>query len=147
MKREKILISACLTGEKVTYKGTSNKSPYFEALLEKYDLVPFCPEVEGGLKVPRSPSEIKGDKVINEKSKDVSDNYKEGASKAVMLCELLGIKKAILKEKSPSCGVHQVYDGSFTHTLIDGKGITTTALEKKGIKVYSEEEIPLLLED
>ncbi len=147
MKREKILISACLVGENVTYKGKNNKSPYFEMLLEKYDLVPFCPEVEGGLKVPRAPSEIKEDKVITQKGKDVTDNYLEGASKAIMLCELLSIKRAILKEKSPSCGVHKVYDGSFSNKLIEGKGITTTALEKKGIKVYSEEEIPLLLED
>ncbi|MCD8195383.1 MAG: DUF523 domain-containing protein [Coprobacillus sp.] len=145
MKKEKILISACLVGDKVKYDGTSNKLDSLDLLLDKYDLVPFCPEIEGGLNIPRTPAEINGDKVINQKGKDVTDHYNEGASKALLLCEYLGIQKAILKEKSPSCGVHQIYDGSFTHKVIKGEGITTRLLKSKGIEVYSEDEIDLLL--
>lgn len=135
---EKILISACLIGDNTTYEGKNNLIPEYKALLEKYELVPFCPEVEGGLKIPRAPSEIKGDKVINKKGIDVTKEYLLGANKALAICEYLGIKIAILKENSPSCGSSYIYDGSFSHKLIPGKGTTTSLLVSKGIKVYSE---------
>lgn len=142
---EKILISACLVGDKVRYDGKSQYHPLVKDLLEKYELVPFCPEVEGGLKTPRSPSEIVKDKVINTLKKDVTKNFVEGAKKALMICQYLNIKTAVLKDKSPSCGVHQIHNGKFDNNLIKGKGITTTLLEAHGIKVLSEEEIEKLL--
>ena len=142
---EKILISACLIGDKVKYNGGDNLSSKIDALLEKYELVPFCPEVEGGLSIPRNPSEIQGEKVMMNNGNDVTDNYLEGASKAMMLCHYLKIKIAILKERSPSCGVHEIYDGSFSKRIIDGQGITTKKLLSCGIKVYSESEIDDLL--
>lgn len=142
---EKILISACLVGENCKYNGGNNLSPKVEALLEKYELVPFCPEVEGGLKIPRVPSEIRNNKVINKDNKDVTYEYEMGAKKALMLALYLKINIAILKENSPSCGSHHVYDGSFSNKLINGEGITAKLLKENGIKVYSEEEIDELL--
>lgn len=145
---KKILISACLVGDNTKYDGTNNKSPFIKDLLEKYELVPFCPEVEGGLKIPRTPAEKQKDgKIINKKKKDVTKNYLLGAEKACNICSYLGIEIAILKEKSPSCGVHQIYNGDFNGKLIEGEGILTSALKRMGIKVISEEEIESFLKE
>ena len=142
---EKLLISACLVGENVTYKGGNNFVLKTKELQEKYDLVLFCPEVEGGLKVPRKPSEIKGNQVIRIDGKDVTREYELGANKALMLCKYLGITKAVLKEKSPACGTHLIHDGSFTDRKIPGMGICARKLAQAGIKVFSEDEIDKLL--
>lgn len=142
---EKILISACLVGDKVKYDGHSNYNEKIKLLLEKYELVPFCPEVEGGLPTPRKPSERVGQRVKMENGRDVTENYEKGAELALNICLYLGIKIAILKEKSPSCGSHKIYDGTFSHKLIDGQGVTTELLKRKGIKVLSEDEIDTLL--
>ena len=142
---EKILISACLVGDNCKYNGGNNLNPQLEALLEKYELIPFCPEVEGGLSIPRNPSEIKGDRVVMDNNKDVTREFEFGARKALMLCLYLKIKIAVLKERSPSCGTHQIHDGSFSNKLIEGMGITAKLLKENGIKVYSEDEINQLL--
>lgn len=142
---EKILISACLVGDKVKYDGHSNYNEKVKLLLEKYELVPFCPEVEGGLTTPRKPSERVKDRVKMEGGKDVTKNFQNGADLALNICLYLGIKIAILKENSPSCGVNKIYDGSFSHKLIDGQGVTAELLKRKGIKVISENEIDTLL--
>ena len=144
---EKILISACLVGDKCRYDGRSNYTPLIDKLLEKYELVPFCPEVEGGLSTPRHPSEIVKGEVRMDNDRNVTKNFVTGAELAYNICMDLGIKVAILKENSPSCGSHQIYDGTFTHKLITGKGITATYLEKKGIRVISEEEIEQFLNE
>ena len=142
---EKILISACLVGDKVKYDGHSNYNEKVKLLLEKYELVPFCPEVEGGLTTPRKPSERVKDRVKMEGGKDVTKNFQNGAELALNICLYLGIKIAILKENSPSCGVNKIYDGSFSHKLIDGQGVTAELLKRKGIKFISENEIDTLL--
>lgn len=142
---EKILISACLVGDKVRYDGKSQYHPLIKELLQKYELVPFCPEVEGGLKIPREKSEIVKDKVVSEKGTDVTQNFKKGANLALQICKYLDIKIAILKDNSPSCGSTQIHSGKFDGRLIKGKGITTTLLEQSGIKVYTENEIEKLL--
>lgn len=142
---EKILISACLVGDKVKYDGHSNYNEKVKLLLEKYELVPFCPEVEGGLTTPRKPSERVKDRVKMEGGKDVTKSFQNGAELALNICLYLGIKIAILKENSPSCGVNKIYDGSFSHKLIDGQGVTAELLKRKGIKVISENEIDTLL--
>ena len=144
---EKILISACLVGDKTRFDGHSNYTPLIEKLLEKYELVPFCPEVEGGLKTPRDPSEIKGEKVVSSKGRDVTRFFNEGAEKALNICKYLSIKIAILKESSPSCGVHEIHDGSFQNKKIKGEGITTSLLKKNGIRVINEKEIESFLEE
>lgn len=138
---EKILISACLIGDKTKYDGKSNYHPLVKELLEKYELVPFCPEVEGGLPTPRQPSEIVKDRVMSSQGKDVTNNFVSGAKKALMICQYLGIKTAILKEGSPSCGLNQVYDGTFSGKKIKGSGITAQLLIKNGIKVITENDI------
>ena len=142
---EKILISACLIGDKTRYDGKSSYHPLIKDLLTKYELVPFCSEVEGGLGVPRKPSEIIKDKVINSEGKDVTKNYLKGAELALNICKYLNIKVAILKDGSPACGVHEIHDGSFKNRKIKGMGITASLLSKNGIKVISEDEIETLL--
>ena len=142
---EKILISACLVGDKVRYDGKGQYHPLVKELLEKYELVPFCPEVEGGLKTPRVPSEIVKDKVINKEGKDVTRNFKAGADIALQICKYLSIKVAILKDNSPSCGSTHIHNGKFDNKLIEGKGITANLLERNGIKVYNENQIEELL--
>lgn len=138
---EKILISACLVGDKTRYDGKSSYSPYIKDLLEKYELVPFCPECEGGLKTPRIPSERSHNSVINKEGKDNTRYFALGAEKALNICKYLSIRIAILKDHSPSCGVHEIYNGQFTNKLIKGQGVTAELLRRNGIKVISEEEI------
>lgn len=142
---ERILISACLVGDNVKYDGGNNKHPLIDKLLEKYELVPFCPEVEGGLPIPRHPSEQRGEQVINNLDEDVTIAFERGAELAFNICLFLKIKKAILKERSPSCGTHEIYDGSFSHKKIKGMGVTAAYLKSKGIEVFSEDEIESLL--
>lgn len=143
---QKILISACLVGDKVNYKGQGNYHPDVEKLKEKYELVLFCPEMEGGLPSPRIPSEIQGSQVVNKEGKLVTREFEKGANKALALCRYLGIHIAVLKESSPSCGTHLIHDGRFMDHKIKGMGITARLLKENGIDVYSEEEINSLLE-
>ena len=143
---EKILISACLVGDKTRYDGKGNYNPLIEELLKYYELVPFCPEVEGGLSTPRDPSEIVKDKVISKRGRDVTRQFEEGAEKAYNICMYLGIKYAILKDNSPSCGSTSIYDGNFKSKLIKGEGITTKYLRQRGIIVIPDTEIENFLE-
>ena len=142
---EKLLISSCLLGLACRYDGREGKKIDLEALSDQYTIVPFCPEIYGGLPTPRVPSEIIDDKVMMKDGTDVTENYRKGATEALRLCRMLGIEKALLKEKSPSCGSGRVYDGSFSGTLIDGDGITAALLKANGITVYGESEIEKLL--
>ena len=142
---EKILISACLVGDKTKYDGKSNYNPLIEKLLEKYELVPFCPEVEGGLKSPRKRSERRRNEVRDENLNVITEKFDLGAEKALNICQYLNIKMAIMKEESPSCGVHEVYNGYFQNRKVPGQGWTTELLTKHGIKVISEKEIEDLL--
>lgn len=143
---EKILVSACLLGEKTKYDGGDNFSPVLDELRRYFDFVPFCPEVEGGLSVPRKPSEIRKGRVFDIDGKNVTAQFNLGAEKAVRLAKLLNIRIAILKQRSPSCGCKQIHDGSFANKLISGKGITADALEKIGVWVMDEEEAASFLE-
>lgn len=143
--KEKILISACLLGQKVRYDGKSKEVKGLIELTEFYDLIPMCPECSGGLKIPRVPSEIVGDKVLSKNGKDVTSNYNDGAYMASTICRLQNIKLAVLKEKSPSCGTHYIHDGSFTDKVIEGQGITARKLMKIGIKCMNEDEALELL--
>ena len=142
---EKILISACLVGDKTKYDGHSNYNEKVKLLLEKYELVPFCPEVEGGLSIPRKPNEIRKDRVYRIDGKDVTKEFSIGASKALKLCKYLHISKAVLKENSPSCGTHQIHDGTFKDKKIPGMGVTSKLLKENGIEVYSEIDIDKLI--
>ena len=141
----KILISACLLGISCRYDGASQENREAAALASRFELVPFCPEIYGGLPTPRSPSERVKDRVVSREGKDVTEAFSRGARECLRLCRLLGIRTAILKEKSPSCGSESIYDGSFSGTLTAGDGVTAALLRKEGIAVYSEKEIPVLL--
>ena len=137
---ESLLISACLLGANCKYSGGNNALPpeTLAALREKYRLVPVCPEVAGGLPVPREPSERQGDRVVSRSGRDVTEEYRRGAGIALRLAERFGCRKALLKERSPSCGNGLIYDGSFSSRLTPGRGMTTEALILQKIEVFGE---------
>ncbi len=144
--KEKILVSACLIGEPVRYDGKDkNTLKELEVLKEKYDIIPVCPEVMGGLLVPRPQSEIKGDKVINILGKDVTENFKKGADVALRLAKENKVLFALLKQSSPSCGTKTVYNGNFEKVKVAGMGVTAKLLLENGITVYSEDDISKIL--
>lgn len=141
MAKEKIIVSACLLGDKVRYDGNDSYKEEIAALIEKYDLISVCPEVLGGLLVPRDPAEIIGSQVLTDKGNDVTINFKHGAETVLEICKTNHISKAIMKSKSPSCGKGMIYDGSFSRSLTPGNGITVELLIQNNIKVYTENEI------
>ena len=147
MSMEQLLISACLAGENCKYSGGNNfiGETALASLGDKYELVSACPEVMGGLSVPRIPCERIGARVMNERGEDVTAQFKAGAELTANICERQGIKKALLKEKSPSCGSGRIYDGTFSHTVIAGDGVTAQRLRALGIALYGESEIEKLL--
>ena len=146
-QKTKLLISACLLGAACRYDGRSVPLPVetITALNEKYALVPVCPEQLGGLPTPRDPSERQGDAVVTEAGRDVTAQYERGAQQALYLAETLGCKSALLKQRSPSCGSREIYDGTFSRTLIPGDGVTAALLKAHGIAVYGESEIKKLM--
>lgn len=146
MKKPVILVSACLLGVCCRYDGESKPCDEVIALRDRFTMIPICPEVDGGLPTPRTPSERVGDKVLMKDGRDVTKNYNDGAAQALEKAQLYGCKAAILKARSPSCGSGLVYDGSFTGTLVEGDGVAAELLGKNGIKVFSEENIPELLQ-
>ena len=133
--KEKLLISACLLGENCKYSGGNNYNPAVEALRERFELIPVCPEQLGGLPTPRVPSERSGDKVLNREGADVTDAFRIGAEKALAAAKAHGIKRAVFQERSPSCGCGMIYDGTFSGKLIPGDGITTELLRRNGVEV------------
>ena len=143
---ENILVSACLLGVSCRYDGKSKANEAVLALRERYNLIPVCPEVFGGLSTPRVPSERIGDKVMMKDGRDVTENYMRGALEAERLCRIYGIRTAILKERSPSCGKGQIYDGSFSGNLTERDGVAAEHLMRLGIRVLGESEIDLLTE-
>ena len=143
--KEKLLISACLCGKNTKYNGGNNLIEKIFELEKKYDLYLVCPEVDGGLPVPRVPSEIVGDKVLNKELIDVTKEFNVGANNALKVVIANDIKKALLKDGSPSCGVSTIYDGTFSGSKIEGSGVTAKLLKEFGVKVYSENDIDELL--
>ena len=135
---DKLLVSSCLLGTPCRYDGRSKADARIQALAEKYELVPVCPEELGGLPTPREPSERQGERVVMRSGRDVTEEYRRGAEAALALCLQNGCKAAVLKEKSPSCGCGQVYDGTFSRRLIAGDGVTAELLKAHGITVYGE---------
>jgi uncharacterized protein YbbK (DUF523 family) len=135
------LCSACLLGIKCRYDGKSKLNKKVIKLSKKEILIPVCPEQLGGLPTPREPAEQKGKKVITKSGKDVTKFFVDGAEQVLKLAKLFGIKGAILKQRSPSCGCGQIYDGTFSGAVIQGNGVTTKLLKKNGIKVISEEDL------
>lgn len=151
---DKILISRCFLGENVRYNGKT--IPLNHRLLTLWQqqnrLIAICPEVSGGLSVPREPAEQhpSSGKIITVSNIDVSAQFNLGAKKALALCRQHNIRFALLKESSPSCGSTLIYDGSFSNHKIVGQGVTSMLLTQQGIKVFSEnniEELAVMLDE
>ncbi|MDE7264173.1 MAG: DUF523 domain-containing protein [Anaeroplasmataceae bacterium] len=143
--KEKLLISACLCGKNTKYNGGNNLISNLDKIKERYELYLVCPEVMGGLTIPRNPSEILGSLVLSNQNIDVTKEYHHGAEQALKIVLKNKIKKALLKESSPSCGSHFVYDGTFTGKKINGEGITVQLLKQHNIEIFSENQIEELL--
>ena len=109
--------------------------------MPQHTLIPICPEQMGGLATPRMPAERKAGGVFTENGTDVTVQYGRGAAEALRLAKLYGCTHAILKERSPSCGSGQIYDGSFSRALIPGDGVTAQLLKANGIVVLGESEV------
>ena len=136
-----ILVSACLLGHNCKYNGGNNDNAAVHKFLEGKEYVVFCPERAGGLPAPREPSEIRGDKVYSRTGQDVTEEFHAGAEKALAFCQKHGVTLAVMKERSPSCGVHAIYDGTFTGKTIPGMGMAARLLAENGIVLMSEEDI------
>ena len=137
----RVLISACLLGVCCRYDGQSKACPAVLELLKDHALIPVCPEQLGGLPTPRPPAEIQGNRVINREGTDVTAQYQKGAEEAARLYQLFHCDCAVLKARSPSCGCGEIYDGTFSGTLISGDGITAQALKRLRVRVLTEETL------
>lgn len=148
----KVLVSRCLLGQHVRYDGGAH-GPF--GLLQRWQqegrVVPLCPEVAGGLPTPRAPAEIVAGQggqvldghlpVLTVEGEDVTAAFIDGAQQALALVAQHGIRMALLKARSPSCGNREAYDGSFSGTQVAGEGVTAAALRRAGVRVFSEEEL------
>ena len=152
---EKILISACLIGQPVRYDGKIKSLADNQLAIWKSQgrLIAFCPEVAGGLPIPRTPAEIQGHgggeavlagtaRVVDRTGRDVSEQFVTGAFMALEACRRHGIRTAILTNRSPSCGSTLIYNGQFSRETITGEGVTTALLRQHGIAVFSQYQIP-----
>ncbi len=141
-----LLISRCLLGDPCRYDGKSKplSAETLEMLRERYQLIPVCPEVLGGLPTPRTPSERQGGRVVMKTGTDVTKEYRRGAEAALQAARENHVCAAVLKERSPSCGKGEIYDGTFTGTLTEGNGVAAEMLINAGFAVYGESEIDTL---
>ena len=142
-----VLVSACLLGINCKYNGSNNLSEKVQAFLKDKVVIAVCPEVLGGLPTPRIPSEIRDGQVINREGESVDAAFRAGADQIMQVVQGLQIDLAILKSRSPSCGVGRIYDGTFTGTLTDGDGVFARRLMEAGVRVISEEELAQVLEE
>jgi uncharacterized protein YbbK (DUF523 family) len=137
-----LIVSACLLGVACNHEGRASTSSAVVALRAGRRLVPVCPETAGGLPTPRDAAEIQpSGRVRTEAGDDVTDAYDRGAAHAVRLALTAGAAGAVLKARSPSCGCHDVYDGTFTRRRVQGEGVTAQALRSAGVPVWSEEDV------
>lgn len=138
---ENVAVSGCLLGELCKYDGKHNRKDWVVSLQEKKHLVSICPEMMGGLPCPRPSSEVRHHRVINIEGDDVTLQFQNGAKEALCKIKENGCTLAVLKAKSPSCGIHEIYDGTFTHTLLKSDGITARLLIENNIPVVHENEL------
>ena len=137
----KYAVSKCLCGYNCKYNGSNNLNDKLKDLENNNEVITICPEIFGGLPVPRIPFELKDGRAINKEGLDITDKVINGCNKALKLILDNNIDLVILKENSPTCGVNYIYDGTFTHTKIKGCGLLTQMLKENNIKVISDEEI------
>jgi uncharacterized protein YbbK (DUF523 family) len=148
--RPALVVSACLLGVACNHEGRGSWRSVVDDLARRYRLVPVCPEVLGGLTTPRPAAEISGGdgadvlagraQVMNIAGTDVSAAYRRGAQAAVHVARAAGATRAVLKARSPSCGSGQIYDGTFSRRLVEGRGVTAAALRAAGVEVCSDED-------
>ncbi|MDH2429044.1 DUF523 domain-containing protein [Sphaerisporangium sp. TRM90804] len=151
---ERILVSACLMGRRVRFDGRAKAvaDEVFAAWRAEGRLVPFCPEVEGGLPVPRPPAEIESGvggaavlsgsaRILTPAGEDVTRHFLAGAYSALAVAQTMGLRTAILKDGSPSCGSLRIHDGTFRGRVTPGTGVTAALLELHGIRVFGEDRI------
>ncbi len=137
----KILVSACLLGENCKYNGDNNYSKAVAGFIEGHEVTAVCPEVLGGLSVPRKSAELVDGTVMTAEHISVDAEFRKGAALALKQALDAQVDLAILQSRSPSCGVNQIYDGSFTKTLISGQGVFAKLLKDAGIRVIDAEEL------
>lgn len=136
-----ILVSACLLGENCKYSGGNNDSKAVHEFVKNCRVIPVCPEVLGGLHVPRCPSELINGVVMNAKGENVDRQFREGAAKALAIGKENGAELAVLQSRSPSCGVREIYDGTFSGKRIPGQGVFAQLLQKEGIPMIDAEDL------
>ncbi len=137
----KIMVSACLAGVNCKYNGGSNRSEKVMGLMKGNDVTMVCPEQMGGLPTPRLPSEIRDGVVIAKDGRNVDTEFRLGAKKCLEIAMREQPKLIVFQSRSPSCGVKQRYDGSFTGTLTDGSGVTAELLIRHGFSVIDVEDL------
>lgn len=137
----KIMVSACLAGENCKYNGGNNRNEKVAVLLTGNEIIAICPEVMGGLPTPRLPSEIQNGVVVNKAGVSVDREYRLGAQRCLEIAERERPERIILQSRSPSCGVKQRYDGSFSGRLISAPGVTAQLLLEHGFSVVDVEDI------
>ncbi len=138
-----VLVSSCLAGVKCKYNGGDNKLNEIDTLVESGRAILLCPEVLGGLPIPRPPCEIVTNgreckAIVDSEGGDFTEEFMTGAQKTLEIVKLLGIKSAILQPRSPSCGFGEIYDGTFSGKMIEGNGVTAELLSQNGVKVYND---------
>lgn len=138
----RILVSACLLGKNCKYSGGNNYDQAVVDFVQGHRVIPVCPEVLGGLPIPRSPAELVDGVVINKAGISVDEQFRAGAEKALAIAKQNGAELAILQSRSPSCGVKEIYDGSFTGRKIPGQGVFAEMLQQAGIPALDAGELP-----
>lgn len=141
--RPALLVSACLLGVRCTHDAGHEQRPAVVALGATHRLVPVCPETAGGLPTPRPAAELSraDGRVRTAEGNDVTDAYERGAVHAVRLATAAGVRGAVLKARSPSCGCHEIYDGTFSRTRVAGEGVAAAALRRAGVEVVDEDDV------
>lgn len=134
-----VLASACLCGIACRYDGMAASHPVVADLFARGLAVPVCPEVLGGLPVPRFPCELRDGRVMDAHGRDLTEAFAAGAAATLALARERNITVAVLKERSPSCGSGHIYDGAFAGRLIPGQGVAAALLRANGVTVYNEE--------
>lgn len=137
----KIIVSACLLGENCKYSGGNNYNKKVCDFVQGHNVFPVCPEVLGGLPTPRCPAEIVNGVVTNKKGVSVDKEFRAGAEKAFAVAKENKVELAILQSRSPSCGVKEIYDGTFSGTKISGQGVFAKLLMDEGIRIIDAEDL------
>lgn len=144
--RPNVMVSQCLLGVRCRYDGACAAKQEICDAAREYGWIPVCPEILGGLCTPRRPAERCGDRVVNCDGEDVTRAFRRGAEETLRLAKLYGVKYALLKERSPSCGAGMIYDGTFSGRKIAGDGVTAEVLQAAGVEVFGESRLAALME-